>query len=327
MLNRCAKTASIPPENIMLKLWKKTTAKTTAPNESMRVPRETGPGTRSVYPPAFEITASLRSDPGCVRAVNEDRCFYQQPDDEGLFRRKGILVLVADGMGGHAAGEIASHNAIEIISRVYYDSTQPPTAALETAFHTANQAIHRAAQRQPQLHGMGTTCTALVIHEGSAYSAQVGDSRLYLVRNDQIYLMSEDHSAVMEMVRRGKMTLEEARHHEDKNVILRALGTQPEVRVAMWKTPFPVRDHDCFVLCSDGLYDLVSDEEIRQTVMTSEPRAACEKLIALARERGGYDNITAGIIRLCLAPAADETSVPPTRELKPMALTGEKQEA
>ena len=122
---------------------------------------------------------------------------------------------------------------------------------------------------------------------------------MYLIRDHQIYLMSEDHSAVMEMVRRGAMSLTDARQHEDKNIILRALGPQPTVQVSTWKMPFPMRDGDQFVLCSDGLYDLVRDDEIKQTVITLTPPEACEQLIALANERGGHDNITVGVIQCC----------------------------
>ena len=168
---------------------------------------------------------------------------------------------------------------------------------------------------------MGTTCTALAIGAGAAYSAQVGDSRLYLVRGGEIFLMSEDHSAVMEMVRQGRMTIESARRHTDKNIILRALGTQPEVNVATWNTAFPVREGDHFVLCSDGLYDLVTDGEIKQTVLHHVPHAACESLVALAKERGGYDNITIGIVRLSLAAEADKSEtreLPVTREFAPV---------
>ena len=134
--------------------------------------------------------------------------------------------------------------------------------------------------------------------------------------SEEIYLMSEDHSAVMEMVRRGKLSLADARQHEDKNIILRALGPQPTVQVSTWNSPFPVRDGDQFVLCSDGLYDLVSDEELCQIVTHYEPTAATECLISLARKRGGHDNITAGVIRFTLGstgilPALPEKIVLP----------------
>lgn len=246
----------------------------------------------------FAITASFRSDIGRQREVNEDCWLLEQPHEESLFKQKGILALIADGMGGHAAGEVASKLAASVIRAKYYDSESPPSQALEEALHSANRALYQMASKQSHLHGMGTTCTALVLWNDVALSAQVGDSRLYLVRNDAIYLMSEDHSAVMEMVRRGAMSLADARQHEDKNIILRALGPQPVVQVSTWKMPFPMRDGDQFVLCSDGLYDLVRDDEMQQTVSMFTPSKACEQLIALANERGGHDNITVGVVCL-----------------------------
>jgi protein phosphatase len=275
-----------------------TRSKKSATPEALRLIRPTDAGTRAAYPPAFTLTAAFLSDRGRRREVNEDAWRFENPPDDARRAQKGVLALVADGMGGHAGGDIASKLATTLIARTYYNQPQLPQAALAAALQAANRAIYQAAQHQPQLHGMGTTCTALVLHEGAAYSAQVGDSRLYLVRNDQIYLMSEDHSAVMEMVRRGQMTLADARQHEDKNIILRALGTQPEVNVATWQTPFPVRAQDCFVLCSDGLYDLVPDDEIKQSILTFAPQEACEQLIACANERGGHDNITVGVVQV-----------------------------
>jgi serine/threonine protein phosphatase PrpC len=220
----------------------------------------------------------MSSDAGCHRETNEDCCRFVQPEEPELVRNKGSLALVCDGMGGHAGGEVASRMAVEIIARTYYKSSKSPQVALEEAFQSANRAIHKTTQKHPHLAGMGTTCTALVLHQGAAILAQTGDSRLYLLRGAQIYLMSEDHSAVMEMVRRGAMSLEEARRHEDKNIILRALGVQPEIAVSAWRTPFPVQDQDCFMLCSDGLYDLVTDEEIGQLVCEGDPQSAAEKL-------------------------------------------------
>lgn len=246
----------------------------------------------------FAITASFRSDIGRHREVNEDCWLLEQPREEATMKQKGILALVADGMGGHAAGDVASKLAASVIRATYYNSAAPPALALEEALHSANRALYQMATKQSHLRGMGTTCTALVLWNDVALSSQVGDSRLYLVRNGAIYLMSEDHSAVMEMVRRGAMSLADARQHEDKNIILRALGPQPAVQVSTWQTPFPLRDGDQFVLCSDGLYDLVRDDEIQQTVSTLAPSAACERLITLANERGGHDNITVGVIQL-----------------------------
>jgi protein phosphatase len=260
----------------------------------------------------YEIEGLVATDIGCHRQVNEDRASFIKPDDEERLARKGVLMIVADGMGGHAAGEMASSLAVEIISRVYYETSLEARAALEKAFHQANHEIYRTAQQDHKLSGMGTTCTALALCQGLAFCAHIGDSRLYLVRGGEIYLMSEDHSAVMEMVRRGLMSLEAARHHADKNIILRALGTHPELKIAVWEQPFPVQPEDRFVLCSDGLYDLVEDEEIKQAVLSAELQTACRNLIALAKERGGHDNITVGLLRLA---AADSLSAAPAPEL------------
>jgi protein phosphatase len=210
--------------------------------------------------------------------------------------------LVADGMGGHAAGEVASNMAVHIIERVYYQSVAEPHQALQKAFCKANRQIYRTARRHPGYQGMGTTCTGLVLKGGAAYCAHVGDSRLYLVRGDAIYLMTEDHSVVMQMLRHGLITQEQARQHADKNIILRALGTHSQVAVSTWGQPFPVKAHDRFILCTDGLSDLVQDEEIKAVALAAEPPTACDQLIALAKRRGGYDNITVGVLNVTASP-------------------------
>ena len=263
-----------------------------------------------------QIVACVLSDVGCAREVNEDRGTYVQPGDSELLRSKGSLVLVADGMGGHSAGEVASNLAVDVISRVYYEHPDEAQSALTKAFHQASREIFEAGLKDESLKGMGTTATALVLKNGKALSAHVGDSRIYLVRNEQIYVMTQDHSEVMEMVKRGLISLEEARHHPDKNVILRALGSHPEVEVSTWDAPFPVREEDLFLLCSDGLYDLVEDEEIKQLVISADPHTGCERLIALAKERGGHDNITVGIVSVRPAGHANGRSLPMTREME-----------
>jgi len=266
--------------------------------------------------PDYQVVISLLSDVGCVREINEDSGRYTCPDQSQAESQRGMLVLVADGMGGHSAGEVASQMAVEVISRAYYGSSEDARNSLEGAFHAANQAIHDHAASNETLDGMGTTCTALVLQNGSALAAHVGDSRLYLIRNGQIYLMTEDHSAVMEMVKNGLLTLDEARHHPDKNVILRALGSHPEVDVTTWDTPLPVKAGDMFLLCSDGLYDLVEDEEIKQIATASVPHVACANLISLAKDRGGHDNITVAIASLEPLTTASVKPAPETREVE-----------
>lgn len=240
----------------------------------------------------------MLSDTGCHRPHNEDHASYADPQPPRPEAGRGVLALVADGMGGHAAGEVASEMAVRLIERVYYRSATEPHQALENAFLQANRRIYYTAQRTPHYQGMGTTCTSLVLRGGYAYTAHVGDSRLYLVRGGTIYLMTEDHSVAMQMVRQGLINSNQARHRTDKNVILRALGTKPQVAVSTWEQPFPVRVDDRFILCTDGLSDLVHDDEIKTIVIAEEPATACEMLIRLVKNRGGYDNITVGVLHV-----------------------------
>jgi protein phosphatase len=266
----------------------------------------------------FEIAASVQTDVGCVREINEDSGRLVRPADPALLASKGTLVVVADGMGGHSAGEVASQMAADVVCRLYYASPDEPAVALRRAVEEANRRIHEAAAADESKHGMGTTCTALALCGATAYAAHVGDSRLYMLRAGQLYQLSEDHSAVNEMVKLGIITKEQARTHEDKNVILRALGTSPEVEVSALE-PFAVGVGDRYLLCSDGLHDLVLEDEIASLLGGSEDvHAAGERLIAMAKERGGHDNITVGIIAIMPegTAAAEAEDAPTTREVE-----------
>jgi protein phosphatase len=242
--------------------------------------------------------AALQTDVGCIRTSNEDagRIVF---GDNG---NRGLLVVVADGMGGHEAGEVASQKAVETIAEVYLQAKGTPGKALEYAFQRAHEEIRKLAADNQAMAGMGTTCTALALVGKEAWAAHVGDSRLYLVRSNNIYQLSEDHSAVMEMVRQGLLSAEEAHRHEDRNVLIRAMGTKPELLPMLWPEPMDVRQGDTFVLCSDGLHDQVQEEEIRAVVCGAQPEEACHKLVQMARERGGYDNVTVAVV---LAEAAN----------------------
>jgi len=241
-----------------------------------------------------EPVASLLTDPGCHRPQNEDSARIVRAG-AGPFGDRGLLLVVADGMGGHEAGEVASQAAVEMIEKEYRDARGTPGEALETAFRRAHSEILRLASADNALTGMGTTCTALAIVGVRAWAAHVGDSRLYLLRGDRIYQLTEDHTQCMELVRKGLMTLEEARHHDDRNVLARAMGTRRELAIQTWKEPMPVRPGDAFLLCSDGLHDLVTSTEIREIARDGSPETACRRLVDLARDRGGYDNVTVAI--------------------------------
>ena len=246
----------------------------------------------------LSVSASLVTDCGCVRQVNEDCCQVVMPSDRELLDQKGVLVVVADGMGGHLAGEVASRIAVETVARTYYASDDDPAPALAAALLEANGVIYRSSISRKELNGMGTTCTALAIQGGVAHSAHVGDSRLYLIRSNSIYHLTEDHSVVKELIRQGALRPEAASTYAGRHLILRALGSRSTVEVATWDQPLPVRSGDSFVLCSDGLHNSVTDEEIRIAAETQEASTACEALVAVARERGGYDNITVAIARV-----------------------------
>ena len=242
------------------------------------------------------VDAGFESDVGCTRDINEDQAAIVQPSDYELRAAKGILAVVADGMGGHTAGEVASRIAVDVLGHSYYASDKPPSEALTDAVAEANSAIHNAASNNVELRGMGTTCTALALLDHAAVYAHVGDSRLYLVRAGRAYQLSEDHSLVMQMVRDGVLTPGEARVHPDRNVILRALGRQSSVEVSSWQEPLPVHGGDRFVLCSDGLYDLVPDAEIAEIACAFPSREACARLIAMVRKRGAPDNVSVCVV-------------------------------
>ena len=246
------------------------------------------------------VVASVQTDPGCVREANEDSGRHVSPNDAETRLVRGTLTIVADGMGGHASGEVASQMAVELISEAYYaaDASVPATEALRQAIAEANAAIFETSSSDEKYFGMGTTVIALVLQGDRAFAAHVGDSRLYRFRGGVLELLTIDHSQVMEMVRHGIITMEQARNHDDKNVILRAVGTQPEVEVEL-TGPFSVQIGDTFLLCSDGLNDMVEDAVIEEILANEHSiHTASEKLIAAAKANGGHDNITAGIVRV-----------------------------
>lgn len=266
--------------------------------------------------PELRVEAGIATDPGCVREINEDFLRIIRPTTPDEMARRGVLAVVCDGMGGHEAGEIASRLAVETIVKRFESEEGDPLVLLPKALQAANRAIFDSADHNRKLKGMGTTCTALVLRGGQAYSAHVGDSRLYLVRGGEIFLMTEDHSAVMELVRRGVISREEARHHPDKNVISRALGSHREVQVTGWPQPFAVHPGDAYLLCTDGLYDLVGDEALLATARDVHPQVACDRLITLARAAGGHDNISVAILSMTAAHAAVPTGAKETRAVE-----------
>lgn len=245
--------------------------------------------------PDLSVVGAMLTDVGKVRAQNEDAVLHDVPRPNDPRAAKGILALVADGMGGHAAGEVASEIAAQVIDREYYAFDGPIPDSLTAAFHAANAAIYARSQAEVECRGMGTTCTALVVAAGRLYLANVGDSRAYLLRDGVLSQLSEDDSLVGELVRSQAITAEEAKRRPDRNVILRALGTKPQVTVTVWSEGKVLRPGDRLVICSDGLSDMVDDAVIRDLLTDGEPHDAGQRLIDAALAAGGHDNISVGV--------------------------------
>jgi PPM family protein phosphatase len=239
------------------------------------------------------------SDVGCQRENNEDSFLYWEPTDEVEFQCKGRLAVVADGMGGYEGGQEASRLAVETIRDVYGKVMRDdPQTALAEAFLTAHDRIQNYAAENPELQGMGTTCTALVIRERQLYLAHVGDSRLYLVRDSRISRLTRDHSYVGRLVESGIVRAEDAEKHPQRHILTAALGVGNELSVDGVEESVELQDRDDLLLCTDGLWGVVSEDELQNAAATSTPNECCKALVKLARQRGGPDNITLQVLRV-----------------------------
>ncbi|MCM2314496.1 MAG: Stp1/IreP family PP2C-type Ser/Thr phosphatase [Thermoanaerobaculia bacterium] len=244
---------------------------------------------------ALVVRVAQLSDVGRVRSENQDYSILSAPADE-VDRNKGRLMVVADGMGGHRGGATASRMAATITKDEYYrDSDTDVVASLTRALERANARIFAESQINPELRGMGTTCSALVVRGREGYFAHVGDSRIYLVRDEAISQLTDDHSLVASMVREGLLTTQEAEVHPRRNVLQRSMGVGQAVEIDASK-PFEVRPGDTFVLCSDGLHGLVKSDEIL-TISKVGIEDAARELVRLALERGAPDNVTVVVAR------------------------------
>jgi protein phosphatase len=247
--------------------------------------------------PGVEVSAE--SDLGCLRENNEDCFGYWEPEEEQKFVAKGRLAIVADGMGGYEGGQEASRLAVDAAIACYRDFPgDDPQAALFASLQAGHERIREHGMAHPQLQGMGTTCTALVVARGSLYFAHVGDTRLYLIRGGRISQLTRDHSYVGRLVESGVISREEAENHPQRNILTAAMGTTTDLVMDSPGHPEPLQPGDVLMLCSDGLWGQVRDPEILHAVDNKEPEQAVRDLIQLARERGGPDNITVQILRL-----------------------------
>jgi protein phosphatase len=253
--------------------------------------------------------ASL-TDVGVRRSHNQDAHAALPAGDATQFDQRGHLLLVADGMGAHAVGELASKIAVDNIPHIYFKHAhEGPSPALRRAILETNTAIHTRGQQNREFEGMGTTGTALVLRPEGAWVAHVGDSRAYRVRGGKIEQLTFDHSLVWELARRQGVKPEELQGIPS-NVIVRSLGPEPLVQVDI-EGPHPIRPGDVYVVCSDGLSGPVSDREIGAAVSALPPKEACRFLIDLANLQGGPDNITVIVAKVQGGgPGADGAAVP-----------------
>ncbi len=237
------------------------------------------------------------SDIGRVRSLNEDSfCIYG-------FEQKSLpgFCVLSDGMGGHNAGEVASQKTVQFVAETLMEVIAEPTATMlpgkiGSAVRSANEKIYQMADANQNQKGMGATLVAAVIQQEEAYIANVGDSRAYAFRNHELLQITKDHSVVEEMVANGCITRDEARIHPQRNIITRAIGTDPVTEPDIFE--FDYLPGDCLLLCSDGLSGMVEDEEILAVMeQNMDAKHTVQTLIAAANDRGGRDNITVICIR------------------------------
>lgn len=241
----------------------------------------------------------MLTDVGRQRSNNEDAYLYWEPDSEDDFQRKGRLAVIADGMGGYEGGQEASRVAVETVRHVYdRDFADDPRQSLLAALLAAHDNIQRYAQEHVQFQGMGTTCTALAIVARQLYFAHVGDSRLYLMRGEEISRLTKDHSYVGRLVESGIVRSEDAPSHPQRHILTAALGSGREITPDSGERPVPLQAGDNILLCTDGLWSVLSDSELAGAVRSHSPVQACRALVDMALERGGLDNVTALVLRI-----------------------------
>lgn len=259
-----------------------------------------------------QIQYATISDIGFRRRNNQDACCVLICSDEPTWNRRGHLLMVADGMGGHAVGELASKIAADTLPHTFFKIKEADSAtALKTAIETANATIYDRGMQNRDFKRMGTTCSALVLCSQGAIIGHVGDSRVYRIRDDRIDQLTFDHSLQWELLKQGKLRPEEIFLHEPRHVITRSLGPEEHVEVDV-EGPYVILPGDIYLLCSDGLTGHLKDHEIGVIAREFPPGEACRLLANLANLRGGSDNITIVVARVGPIPeGAPSASEPP----------------
>jgi len=257
--------------------------------------------------PRIRAPFAALSDTGLVRSHNEDRFAARPP-----------LFLVADGMGGQAGGEVAAQLVVDQLLAAVDRGELRDGATIADVLQGANQEVRRRAALDPSLRGMGTTCTAVVVLDGMAHVIHVGDSRAYLLRDEQLVRLTDDHTAVDRMRREGILTAEQAESHPHRHVLSRAVGAHETVEID--RTEVELRPDDRLLLCSDGLTGMVAGPDIvRALAITTDPDAAAGALVQAALAAGGYDNVTVVVVDPMHLPTAAPPDVAPAAMPLPVA--------
>ncbi|RYY61585.1 MAG: Stp1/IreP family PP2C-type Ser/Thr phosphatase [Chitinophagaceae bacterium] len=263
-----------------------------------------------------QLNVVILSDLGMIRTNNEDMGWFVRNSSEEIIRQKGYLLVVADGMGGHQAGEVASNLAAETVSEVYFHSGDKTgiEKSLDKAFRSANEKIYSLSSSDAAYRGMGTTCTAIAIVGNQIFYGHAGDSRAYLIKKGVVTQVTEDHTYVQELVKAGEITHAEAARHPKRNILTNAMGTKPSLRVDTGRHAGEFGFHDRILLCSDGLYDYIADNELAEILDGRSLQDAAETMVNEAKRRGGHDNITV-VIAEKLNPSAP-AATRETRDIK-----------
>jgi PPM family protein phosphatase len=252
------------------------------------------------------IMTGEKTDKGHKRKNNEDNYIIVDPNDPHIdVKGYGLLFAVADGMGGHAAGETASRMACKGLLNAYYEggheNVESPAGLpghLERAVQGVNRALYKFTEHNTEYAGMGTTLSVVVFVKAEAIIAHVGDSRIYRLRDDVLEQLTPDHTQARAMVEMGRMTPEQAKEHPLRHMLTQAVGTEPELEEVFTRA-VTVREGDLFLLSSDGLYDMVPDGAIASVLREiPSPQAACDRLVEMALEAGGEDNVTVLVVRV-----------------------------
>ena len=283
-------------------LWKKNNAKTSSNGTA-----------NSATAVSYGCKVYTVSETGPTRSSNEDSILYFYPERHS----RTFFGIVADGMGGHEAGEVASKIACETAYQYIqvHSAESNITLMLENCIQAAQAAILDAAEQNSMYNGMGTTATTIYVHEGNMFFAHIGDSRLYHFRNNKLNQITSDHTLVNEMVREGKITEAEAANHDMKHVLTQALGSVRIIHPDVASDGFAIQPGDIFFLCSDGIYDVLQPSGIESLLKMTSSELSIECVKALCMQRNASDNFSAILIEIT---TEQQLTVPVTKELNVM---------